>query len=93
MCCTTVGLSRGLAARQGAGWWVSGWQCFTNGGAANYGFYDDQWERTVAEGRHSQLIEVNTKGHHAGGCGPLCGHLPDGGGGGLGGVHAESERA
>ena len=40
----------------------SGWQCFTNGGAANYGFYDDQWERTVAAGRHSQLIEVNTKG-------------------------------
>ncbi len=39
----------------------SGWQCFTNGGAANYGFYDDQWDRTVAEGNHSQLIEINTK--------------------------------
>ena len=37
------------------------WGYFTNGGAANYGFYDDQWPRVVAEGKHSQLIEINTK--------------------------------
>ena len=40
----------------------SQWNCFTNGGAANYGFYDDQWEPVVADGEHSQLIEINTKG-------------------------------
>jgi LysM repeat protein len=39
-----------------------GWGYFTNGGAANYGFYDDQWPPVVAEGKHSQLIEINTKG-------------------------------
>ena len=38
------------------------WGYFTNGGAANYGFYDDQWPRVVADGKHSQLIEINTKG-------------------------------
>lgn len=38
------------------------WTCFTNGGVANYGFYDDQWERVVADGKHSQLIEINTHG-------------------------------
>jgi LysM repeat protein len=42
------------------------WDCFTNGGAANYGFYDDQWDLVVADGHHSQLIEVNTKGLAAG---------------------------
>lgn len=40
----------------------SAWDCFTNGGAANYGFYDDEWEPVVADGKHSQLIEINTKG-------------------------------
>ena len=40
----------------------NGWSCFTNGGAAGYGFYDDQWDLTVASGAHSQLIEVNAKG-------------------------------
>ena len=58
----TAGLSRGSAASPGCGMVGGGWQCFTNGGAANYGFYDDQWDRTVAAGKHSQLIEVNTKG-------------------------------
>ncbi|MBI1295734.1 LysM peptidoglycan-binding domain-containing protein [bacterium] len=38
------------------------WGAFTNGGAANYGFYDEQWERVVASGWHGQLIEINTKG-------------------------------
>lgn len=40
----------------------NGWGCFTNGGAAVYGYYDDQWDRVVADGVHSQLIEINTKG-------------------------------
>ncbi|MER2598261.1 MAG: LysM domain-containing protein [Caldilineales bacterium] len=39
----------------------SGWGCFTNGGAAAYGFYDDMWARSVFAGAHSQLIEINTK--------------------------------
>ena len=52
----------GFNSQAGCGMVGAGWQCFTNGGAANYGFYDDQWERTVADGLHSQLIEVNTKG-------------------------------
>lgn len=44
----------GLVGRQ--------WTCFTNGGAANYGFYDDLWSPVVADGTHSQLIEINTHG-------------------------------
>ena len=28
-----------------------GWGCFTNGGSAAYGFYDDQWAPVVADGR------------------------------------------
>ena len=39
---------------------ANGWSCFTNGGAADYGFYDDRWAPVVKEGRHSQLIEINT---------------------------------
>lgn len=54
------GFEQGFSS-QSCGMVGSGWQCFTNGGAANYGFYDDQWERTVAAGSHSQLIEINTK--------------------------------
>lgn len=38
------------------------WHCFTNGGAANYGFYDEQWAPVVADGYHGQLIEINTHG-------------------------------
>ena len=38
----------------------NGWGWFTNGGKANYGFYDDQWQKVVAEGEHSQLIGINT---------------------------------
>ena len=56
------GFEQGFSSQAGCGMVGNGWQCFTNGGAANYGFYDDQWDRTVAEGKHSQLIEVNTKG-------------------------------
>ena len=56
------GFEQGFSSQPGCGAVGSGWQCFTNGGAANYGFYDDQWDRVVSEGNHSQLIEVNTKG-------------------------------
>ena len=38
----------------------AGWGCFTNGGTAVYGFYDDMWNRVVYSGLHSQLIEINT---------------------------------
>jgi LysM repeat protein len=38
-----------------------GWNAFTTGGAANYGFYDEQWDVVVADGQHGQLIEINTK--------------------------------
>ena len=56
------GFEQGFGSEGGCGMVGLGWQCFTNGGRANYGFYDDQWERTVAAGKHSQLIEINTKG-------------------------------
>jgi len=52
----------GFGSQPGCGMVGAGWQCFTNGGGANYGFYDDQWTPTVADGAHSQLIEINTKG-------------------------------
>lgn len=44
----------------GCGMVANGWGCFTNGGAADYGFYDDQWPPVVHSGRHSQMIEINT---------------------------------
>jgi LysM repeat protein len=53
---------QGFTSQPGCGMVGAGWWCFTNGGAANYGFYDDQWDPVVADGEHSQLIEVNTKG-------------------------------
>ena len=53
---------RGFTYREGCGHVGISWNCFTNGGQAVYGFYDDQWPPVVAEGTHSQLIEVNTKG-------------------------------
>ncbi len=45
----------------GCGAVAKGWGCFTNGGAADYGFFDDTWAPVVKEGQHSQLIEINTK--------------------------------
>ena len=39
-----------------------GWASFTNGGAAAYGFYDEQWKRVIKDGSHGQLIEINTWG-------------------------------
>lgn len=52
----------GFTSQPGCGMVGSGWTCFTNGGAAEYGFYDDMWEPVVADGKHSQLLEINTKG-------------------------------
>jgi hypothetical protein len=40
----------------------AGWNCFTNQGAARYGFYGDTWPPVVADGHYSQLIEINTWG-------------------------------
>ena len=40
----------------------NGWNCFTNGRAARYGFYADAWAPVVSEGQYSQLIEINTWG-------------------------------
>ncbi|MBW7881179.1 MAG: hypothetical protein H3C34_00845 [Caldilineaceae bacterium] len=56
------GFEQGFSSQPGCGMVANGWQCFTNGGGVNYGYYDDQWNRVVAEGSHSQLIELNTKG-------------------------------
>ena len=55
----------GFSSIPGCGVVGAQWGCFTNGGAANYGFYDDQWELVVADGKNSQLIEINTKGFAA----------------------------
>lgn len=52
----------GFASQAGCGMVGAGWSCFTNGGAATFGFYDEQWSRVVASGLHSQLIEINGKG-------------------------------
>lgn len=60
------GFEQGFVHVPGCGIVGSQWNCFTNGGAANYGFYDDSWELVVAEGKHSQLIEINTKEMAAG---------------------------
>jgi hypothetical protein len=38
------------------------WQAYTNGGRAEYGFYDEMWPPVVKDGAHGQLIEINTKG-------------------------------
>lgn len=55
----------GFVMVPGCGMVGAGWGCFTNGGSAAYGFYDDQWEPVVADGAHSQLIEINTKQYAA----------------------------
>lgn len=38
------------------------WWPYNNGGAANYGYYDDMWPPVVASGEHAQLLEINSKG-------------------------------
>ncbi|MFN8446439.1 MAG: LysM peptidoglycan-binding domain-containing protein [Caldilineaceae bacterium] len=56
------GFEKGFVNQAGCGTVGSGWGCFTNGGAANFGFYDEQWSPVIAEGVHGQLIEINSKG-------------------------------
>ena len=56
------------------------WASFTNGGAAAYGFYDEQWTPVIKDGTHGQLIEINTWGLAASDPRSLCRHLPDVGG-------------
>ena len=41
------------------------WSLFNNGGAANYGYYDDTWPPVVASGKHAQMLEINTYGFSA----------------------------
>ncbi|NOX60892.1 MAG: LysM peptidoglycan-binding domain-containing protein [Chloroflexi bacterium] len=41
------------------------WTPYNNGGAANYGYYDDAWPPVVAQGSHAQLLEINTYGYDA----------------------------
>ena len=36
----------------------NGWGAFQNGGEATYGFYDETWAPVIAQGKHSQLIEI-----------------------------------
>jgi len=38
------------------------WTSYTNGGLADYGFYDEQWPPVIKDGANGQLIEINTKG-------------------------------
>jgi LysM repeat protein len=38
------------------------WASYTNGGKADYGFYDEQWPPVIKDGANGQLIEINTKG-------------------------------
>jgi len=60
---TNGNFERGFTYRESCGGHVgNSWGCFTNRGQAVYGFYDDQWPPVVADGAHSQLIEINTKG-------------------------------
>ncbi len=55
------GFESGFAAINGCGMVGSGWGCFTSGGRADYGFYDEGWAPAVAGGKHAQMIEINTK--------------------------------
>jgi hypothetical protein len=43
------------------GWVGTGWNWFYNDARTTYGFYDDTWPPVVYEGKHSQMIEINTK--------------------------------
>jgi len=52
----------GFSSRDGCGLVGNQWNCFTNGGAVNFGFHDDQWAPVLADGSHAQLISMDTKG-------------------------------
>jgi len=58
---TNGDFEEGFTLVPGCGLVASGWGCFTNGGAADYGFHDDQWPGVVKSGAHSQLIAISTQ--------------------------------
>lgn len=58
---TNGGFESGFGSQSGCGLVGNGWNCFTNGGAVNYSFYDDTWSPVLADGLHSQGISLNTK--------------------------------
>ncbi len=64
LACTGPNLLHNGDFEQGFYNWGVGyyWGWFHNGGEAAYGFFDDQWDRVVYDGKHSQLIEINTLG-------------------------------
>lgn len=37
-----------------------GWSKFSTDGRASYGWYDETWNRAIFEGKHAQLIEINS---------------------------------
>jgi hypothetical protein len=39
---------------------ATGWKSFDNGGRASYGRYDETWGKVIYEGKHAQLIEINS---------------------------------
>ncbi len=55
------GFEQGFTTIAGCGAVGNGWGCFTTGGTAFYGFYEESWSPVVASGRHAQLIEINTR--------------------------------
>jgi hypothetical protein len=57
---TNGGFEQGFAPIQ-LGVVGKGWGWFYNDARATYGFYDDTWAPVIYEGKHSQLIEINTK--------------------------------
>ncbi len=57
---TNGGFEEGFTYVPDCGMVANGWSCFTNGGAADYGFYADRWGPVVKSGHYSQLIEINT---------------------------------
>ena len=60
------GFEQGFNQVDGCGVVCLQWDCFNIGGAAEYGFYEDQWSYVVYEGKSSQMIEINTKNLAAG---------------------------
>ncbi|MCD6290249.1 MAG: LysM peptidoglycan-binding domain-containing protein [Anaerolineae bacterium] len=61
--CTGPNLLHNGDFEQGFYSWGVGyyWGWFHNDGQATYSFYDDQWDKVVAEGEHAQLIEISTR--------------------------------
>lgn len=52
----------GFVSQPGCGMVPHFWTCYHNGGAAVYGFYDEQWDPVVYQGTHSLRLDMNTNG-------------------------------